>query len=105
MKDLVTQAYLKMHANPAKEAAMVLNNGKEVNFRAHTDNHYSVKGDGDTTESSMAKMADTLESNGFGHLYQDGNVNHFVHFDTNKKLNIRTVQEEDGGIYHYLKRS
>jgi len=98
--DLVSQAYRQMlDDNKAKQAATLLNNGVVPVFHAGQKNYYEVNGSGETKTNSMAIMADQLAQNGFGHLHQDNDTNHFSHFESGKRIKVITVQKGDGFIH------
>ena len=88
--DLVTQAYLAMQPNAAREAATIMNNGSTPKFKAGVDQHYPVDHSHGESSTAMALMVDRLESNGFEHVSHEDNKNVFVHKETGKHIVVRT---------------
>lgn len=92
--DLVTQAYIAMQPNAAREAATILNDHKTPQFKAGVDQHYPVNHSHGISSTAMALLTDRLESNGFEHLSHENNTNVFRHKETGKHISVVTTDKQ-----------
>lgn len=92
--DLVTQAYIAMQPNAARQAATILNDGKTPAFKAGVDQHYPVDHTHGSSATAMALLTDRLESNGFEHLSHENNTNLFRHKETGKHISVTTTDKQ-----------